>query len=338
MHTSSSSTFRVGMAIMIICLSSATLLSNYRWSSSFTCTNLQEEQSIHSTRDPPTLSLSVDRDWCPHAKCYSSPMCRPCQRRFLIIVANEGRSASTTLTSMMNLLPGVRMSGECNNAIQHLRTMIKRITGPPFKQDDGPWYRNPIPEGSLACVSQKMIESITPPLFVNGTLLSESEEANEIVGFKTIRLFRNQTVSDVPKIAKFLQAHFPCSRYLFNFRSDVEAQAASQISNFKKSANKPIQRVIKDISRSNDLMTALAKQLGNQSMLLDSSRWIEDVSYLNEVVMWLGFDPKCAFPRLLEFNTGRTIGAGGAFTHTFTELTLDSRCRYRGAGGGTYRD
>jgi hypothetical protein len=125
---------------------------------------------------------------------------------------------------MMDLLPGVCVNDECNNAIKHLRTMIGSITGGRFIQGKriGAWARNPIPDGSLACVSQKMIESSTPPLIVNGSLLiNEEEEANEIVGFKTIRLLRNQTVSDIPKIAKFLQQHFPCARYLINYRLDI---------------------------------------------------------------------------------------------------------------------
>jgi hypothetical protein len=109
------------------------------------------------------------------------------------------------------------MSGEINSAIGHLSTMVNSVTQRPFRQGGrtGLWHHIPIPDGSLACVSQKMIESITPPSIIHGTLLNEEEEANEIVGVKTIRLLQNQTESDIRKIAKeFLQSHFPCSRYL----------------------------------------------------------------------------------------------------------------------------
>jgi hypothetical protein len=226
------------------------------------------------------------------------------------------------------------MSGECNNCIQHVRTMISSITGSQFKSDPvGAWHRNPIPKGSLACVSQKMIESITPPLIVNGTLLiEEEEEANEIVGFKTLRLFENQTEADIPKIAKFLQSHFPCTRYLINYRSDIERQAASIKSNFQGEANNTIHHLTTDISRRVDLAMRLAEQLGNQSMVLDSTKWTKDISYLNEAVTWLGFDPTCAFPRLLEMNTARFVGRdgkmyGNQYDHTLTRLSLDPRCR-----------
>ena len=44
--------------------------------------------------------------WCPRATCNNSPMCQPCKKRFLFIIAT-GRSGSTSLLSMLNYLPGV---------------------------------------------------------------------------------------------------------------------------------------------------------------------------------------------------------------------------------------
>jgi len=54
--------------------------------------------------------------WCSHANCSNSPICTPCRRRFLLIIST-GRSGSTTLLSMMNQLPGVRLAGENRNEI-----------------------------------------------------------------------------------------------------------------------------------------------------------------------------------------------------------------------------
>ncbi len=51
--------------------------------------------------------------WCPYAICRNSPSCTPCNRRYLLIVAN-GRSGSSTLLRMLNLLPRIRLSGENN--------------------------------------------------------------------------------------------------------------------------------------------------------------------------------------------------------------------------------
>jgi hypothetical protein len=44
--------------------------------------------------------------WCPGALCHNSPICAPCNKRYLFILAT-GRSGSTSLLEMMNKLPNV---------------------------------------------------------------------------------------------------------------------------------------------------------------------------------------------------------------------------------------
>ncbi len=254
----------------------------------------------------------VDRSWCPEAQCFGSPFCHPCQRRFLIVITN-GRSASTTLTWMLNLLPGLRMGGENNNAIQKIMTMTQGITASPFQLQPPPaskfsaWDHNPIPDGSLACVAQKTIEAIVPPVFVNSTYV-DPNEAGDIVGFKTIRLLRDNDIKDVPEIAKFLIESFPCARFLVNYRSDFVHQAQSQVTSLAtyKNEKKDLDIAVERISKEVDRLKKLAKLLGSRAMTLDSVKWTEDVGELNKAVMWLGFDKTCAFPKLMELNTGRS--------------------------------
>ena len=94
---------------------------------------------------PPSSPL--DRGWCPLAACRDSLLCHPCRRRFLIIIT-LGRTASTTLTWMMDLLPGVRMGGE-NKAIENIQKMINATTSQNFKMKTsqqnryGAHYHNP---------------------------------------------------------------------------------------------------------------------------------------------------------------------------------------------------
>lgn len=263
----------------------------------------------------------VDRSWCPDAKCTSSPMCRPCQRRFLIVITN-GRSASTTLTWMLDLLPGLRMGGENNNALQNIMTMVETTTGPPYemKPDSdtkySAWYHNPVPDGALSCVSQKMIETIVPPAWINETHM-DPDEGEEIIGFKTIRLLRDNNVKDVPKIAEFLKEHFPCARYLINFRSDFKKQADSQVSSLKSYQDQPanITDAVTRISQEVDRLKKMAAVLGKRrARIVDSAKWTNDVSELNEVVKWLGFDETCDFPRLMELNTGRSSSKSNTTT------------------------
>ena len=103
-------------------------LYNFRW---FTQRIKQKDAPIwepfNSTNPPkikrkdapiwePFNSTNPHIGWCPHADCYNSPICTPCRRRFLLIIAT-GRSGSTTLLSMINQLPGVRLSGENKDAL-----------------------------------------------------------------------------------------------------------------------------------------------------------------------------------------------------------------------------
>ncbi len=282
------------------------------------------QQPVNSFFDP------VHSNWCPNdAICLSSPLCRPCQRRFLIIITN-GRSASTTLTWMLNLLPGVRMGGENNNAVGKLMKMIQTVTAPPFVLQPKlnpyhAWQHNPIPDGSLACVSQKFIETIVPPAFINATH-TEPNEAEEIVGFKTIRLGMYEVENPTSAIVSFLKEHFPCARFIINIRSDLERQIQSQLFSFDV---KP--EYIKQLAVQMQRLKEMAQLLGStRAKLIDSMIWTEDVSQLNQVVTWLGFDEQyCSFPKLMELNTGRLRNKLGHH-HGLTNVTLDPRCRYIG--------
>lgn len=286
----------------------------------------------------------VDWSWCPDAKCLVSPICDPCRRRFLIIITN-GRSASTTLTWMLDTLPGVRMGGENNNAIQNIITMIDKTTAHPFQLHPSPfmkygaWDHNPIPDGSLACMSQKIIETIVPPKLINATHLNPNEQ-DEIVGFKTIRLIWGSDSGRLPKIATFLKESFPCAKFIVNYCSDVEKQAKSQKNVFESHRKEELNVTMHRLSMEVGRLKNLADLLGNQSMTLDSTKWTADVGELNKVVRWLGFDDTCAFPKLLKLNTAfsmpkkgqavKTSTTARAFMHTDTQMKLDPRCRYVG--------
>jgi len=195
--------------------------------------------------------------WCPKAECFNSPMCQPCQRRFLMVITN-GRSASTTLTWMLDLLPGVRMAGENNNALYHIKTMMDSIfQGTTSMMLDtsnetdpySAWYHHPILPGTLSCASQKIIETIIPPPSLKNYQYpsthegqesqskqyeqrDEEEEGEMILGFKTIRLLNTIPIKKIPQVVKFLSEHFPCTRYIVNHRSGVREQAESWLRRF----------------------------------------------------------------------------------------------------------
>ncbi len=291
----------------------------------------------------------VDRSWCPEATCLVSPVCDPCRRRFLIIITN-GRSASTTLTWMLGSLPGVRMGGENNNALLNIKTLIDKTTAPPFKLRPtanakySAWNHNPIPNGSLACMAQNIIETIVPPVLMNSSHLYPKEQ-DEIVGFKTVRLVRDIKATELPVVANFLKEWFPCARFIINYRSEVVKQALSQKKAFVSQSKDGIDVLVKRISSEVERLKALADLLGNQSMTLDSSRWTKDVEELNKAVQWLGFGKRCSFSKLMKLNTGLAKqpavqgkykfnqikkSSSAAYQHSDTMMDLDPHCQYMG--------
>lgn len=278
------------------------------------------------------LSSSNEQDvdfagsaWCPTAVCLNSDVCQPCHRRFLILIAT-GRSASTTLTYMLDQLPGVRMSGENNDALNRIRHMINVVVEKEqFQRESGhmsPWGHNPVINGSLSCVAQHMIEAINPPLVDDQGKLIE-DDAETIVGFKTIRFIGNNNLDE---LKEFLETKFPCARIVINIRSDVESQVASEEKAFGFDKSKEDQ-LRQDLIQQNEEMARLADMLGEQrAHLLDSTEWTHNnISKLNAAVAWLGFAESCFFQQLLEMNT-----QGGGYGAGRTSLHHNPQCHYVG--------
>jgi hypothetical protein len=260
--------------------------------------------------------------WCPEAICHNSDICHPCQRRFLILIAT-GRSASTTLTYMLNALPGIRMSGENNDTLKAIRNMIENIrTMEAFvgrANQTAAWGHNPVPKGAFGCVAQKMIETINPPpVDENGNVLDD--DSDTIVGFKTIRFLRGLGEDDTEAMVQWVKNHFPCARVIVNIRSNVEQQAKSQ-----KVLGKNVRQDAEQLRHTNDRMNQVAQFFGEQAFLLDSSVWLNDTSHLNQAVRWLGFHESCFFQELLELNTNY-------FRHgNKTNLQVNPKCHFVGS-------
>jgi hypothetical protein len=279
-----------------------------------------------------TNRFDYTSSWCPDGKCKGTALCFPCQRRWLIIVT-VGRSASTTLTKMIALLPGVRMTGENNNLVGRFDNLLKQ--SPPDMVDGtgAAWFHNPIPKESWSCASQALFTAANPPKLVNGELL-ESDEST-ILGFKTIRLFHdsiqkheNQQLArvQVQGIAKekveTLNRLFPCARFVVNVRSDLHGQVDAWEKEFgATNATKSAQVIETEIR----LLHMFHQVMGpKRSFLLDSTAWTQNISIFNELVDWLGYSSDCHFQAALEYNTKDGFYA----TRTEADCSLSQECRY----------
>jgi len=241
---------------------------------------------------------------------------------------------------MMGQLPSVRMAGENNDLLGHLKRMEDDILeNPQFVHNhhgdltdwNGPWRHNPVLNGSLACVSQQMIETINPPLVDReGHYISAETEESKILGFKTIRLLNHmeEKKHDDERVAEWLGNTMPCARFLVNIRSEVEAQADSHSAAFQKKDD------VEKLRTMNKRMRNLQKLLGSdRAFMLDSSKWTKKVSLLNEALAWLGYSEECNFTKVLQFNTNGD-GYDNGDVDTSNLMIDSSNCRHVGADVG----
>jgi hypothetical protein len=248
--------------------------------------------------DPARSQLRHDfgnTSWCRNSTCNNSLLCQSCKRRYLIIFTS-GRSASTTLTWMMDSLPGIRMSGENNDLLRKFFTFFQSTFDENFLSGIGrktAWGRNNIEEGSLSCILQNTIELITPPEL---PIHNMEEEQSMIIGFKTIRSHKAKDTEEMQVFVEFLKKNLPCARYFINFRSDFEDHMQS----VQTSLNWNVSGVKMELGQ----LKLLYELLGSEhAYLLDSTQWTKDVGVLNQALDWLGYSSSCYFSELLEFNT-----------------------------------
>jgi hypothetical protein len=272
--------------------------------------NVTNDNKAQDNTLPPYNNYNPNPDWCPKAKCQNSPMCSPCKRKFLIIIAT-GRSGSTSLLDMLNLLPGVRIAGENNgHLIYGLREMKNLQDTPEFRFDSeqevtGAWKHFPIPKQSLACPIQHMFEAINPPkpsIFhgENGTVGNENDT---IIGFKTVRFHSNDFLlgqDDLIEAVDYMMETFPCARFVINIRGNVESQIQSWKAAFGANVDG------NEIRLYNERLGRAAALMGqDRARLIDMSEWSRKdnsgLMVLNDLIEWLGFE-NCAFSSLIHSN------------------------------------
>jgi hypothetical protein len=276
-----------------------------------------------------TNRFDYTSSWCPNANCTGSPICYPCQRRWLIVLAT-GRSVSTTLKEMIERLPGIRMTGENNNLVDRFVDTLQEMPVHMTRATSPAWSHNPIREESWSCAAQTIFTTVNPPKLAKTGELPESDEQT-ILGFKEIRIFPNDftpttglTQMQIQKIAKDMVERlnhlFPCSRVVVNFRSDVQSQVASHVSRFHINNEA---EALHQIQRDNDILHAFHQAMGRErSFLLDSTTWTKNISAFNQMLDWLGFSDSCHFTAALEYNTK------DGYKATKTEAHLSQNCKY----------
>jgi hypothetical protein len=277
-------------------------------------------------------SHSHSHSWCPNATCHNSPLCQPCQRRYLFILATA-RSGSTTLLKMLNYLPAVRISGENRNELYTaslLQSNLRKDTHvleQDFDRTEVAYLHNAIPPQGMSCAIQGVMNAINPPpkkvqneVNVTGRPSLEEYDRDTILGAKTIRFQKGGW--SVKEAADFLRENFPCSRVVVNIRTDVEGQLKSIDKTFQtENGNKkgPSTDKIGDMNR---FLMHLSEELGeDMARLVDMNDWTKDVEILNDLIHWLGFR-ECKYKEVVHENVN-----GYGRDHD-TDTGIGEKCHY----------
>jgi len=152
--------------------------------------------------------------------------CNLCSRKWLFVVGT-GRSGSTTLMNMIDVIPSYRIAGENSGAAAALFALHeaaettnrhnnfsrrkKRDRAAPSPSLTA-WYQfSKVELGSRLCAMQAYAL----------TMLGESGEngSNEVIGWKEIRYSKAEL--------DFMRLLFPCAKFVVNIRRDTKAQTQS---------------------------------------------------------------------------------------------------------------
>ena len=305
----------------------------------------QNEHQHQHQHQPPYQSFNRTNphkeSWCPFATCHNSPMCTPCNRRYLFILATA-RSGSTTLLKMLNYLPDVRMSGENRNELFVASTLISNFKGDNtaplldqnFDRTEGAYIHNAIPPQAMSCPIQNVINALNPPpkdvqfgVNVTENPSIEQYDRGAIFGLKTNRFQKGRW--SVKEAADFLRENFPCSRVVGNIRSDVEAQIKSMDTTFgygsgngNGKGNDNEQKDTSEIQKMNSFLVNIVDELGSEmAKMVNMNEWTEDVDILNDVISWLGFRD-CKYHALVHEN------ANGYERDHKTRPDIGENCHY----------
>jgi len=237
--------------------------------------------------------------------------CDPClDRRWLFVVAT-GRSGSTTLLDMLNAVPQILMAGENPFLLRQLDVFstahaARRRLEPQPGASGGAWWHPAIDLTDEVCDIQELtkdsigLKAVEPP-------------TRAYVGFKEIRF----TADLVTRMADFV---FPCAKFIFNYRLDLEAQSASQLKHFQGHSQSGHLLNLTD-----DLAAWQNSSEEHKSKAFSLPLEHFDVDHFNDLLTWLGITG-CNYTKVLHANNG----GYNAPSKWALPLDDDSACRFIG--------
>lgn len=231
--------------------------------------------------------------------------------------------------NLLDLLPSVRMAGENKGQLlndftsyRNLRDSIE-LQLSATEEVEGAWKHFPIPAQSLSCPIQGVYEAINPPPELSVNYRGTYDDSETILGFKTVRLHEalmaenRVELNDYGLWDEFFTDNFPCARFVFNIRGDIEKQVQSWLLAFGTKLDGDM------IRKYNMKLSQLAAVLGpDRARVIDMSEWSKKdgsgLVVLNDLIEWLGYR-NCKFTSLIHSNKD-------GYGKDTTKLSLGKHC------------
>ena len=202
--------------------------------------------------------------------------CDLCATKWLLVIAT-GRSGSTTILNMLNILPHVNNMGEDKGQLKPFVTLSQDLNytqsiSKPNRHDA--WYHFANDIHGVYCLAQKWLKSKYP--VPNDTMY---------FGFKEIRY---NNVEDLD----FIEKAFPCAHIILNTRQNVTAQAQSAFQQGNEQS----------IYKHNHLLRTFYESQSRQQKLWFTLEEFSLESF-NSIIRWLELPERCEYNRVMVTNS-----------------------------------
>ena len=228
--------------------------------------------------------------------------CDLCSEQWLFVLGT-GRSGSTTIMSMLNLVPGrcywylssffcdscgisvslyiyriyntgIFLSGENSGAVNELLALWKaHLLQERHSYDPpGPWSHPQVNSHGLLCTMQLYVKQILGDYDLSDT---------KVLGFKEIRHHQKEQLH-------FFRQLFPCAKYIVNYRHDVAKQAGSGM--YQYTSSDGMAKSLQDATY--NLLNWTTTMPRSTTYLMPLEQF--SVSLFNQMLRWLGVH-HCAY-------------------------------------------
>lgn len=210
--------------------------------------------------------------WCP-GQCLNSSN-RLCDRHYLFIIST-GRSGSTTLLKSLRLVHLVRIIGE-TNILSELETLYNGAIAIQIK-------RGHVDENEILLRLQRLYN-----LLHQSDISNNTGEALVLLGSKEVHL-----ASDM---LPFIRKLFPCSRFIFNYRRNVEKQSQSAFHKLSGSTVEQLRENTAALLRAHDRLPFVSTTIALEDFSLKS---------FDSLLRWMGL-MQCRFTDIGHYNYNGT--------------------------------